>query len=117
VQPRGTQVGPLVRAARRSAGLSLTQLARELGVGKTTIHDLEVGRRSVTGVEVVATARALDSSVAPIEDRIRRTRVDGRIVELEREVAWIERLMHTNGNGNGLIDEPQLSNGSPLEVT
>jgi hypothetical protein len=49
---------------------------------------------------VAAIARAIDTSVAPLERRIRRAKVDGRLVEPEREVAWFERsLVHTNGGG------------------
>jgi transcriptional regulator with XRE-family HTH domain len=113
MQPRGIQVAPLIRAARRGAGLSVAQLAEELGVGKTTVRDLETGRRTVTGVEVRAIARAIETSVAPLEDRIRRARVDGRIVELEREVSWIERtLLQQNGDGHHGIHEQQLSLGT-----
>jgi transcriptional regulator with XRE-family HTH domain len=114
MQARGIQVAPLIRAARRAAGLSVNQLAEELGVGKTTVRDLETGRRIATGIEVAAIARAIDTSVAPLEDRIRRARVDGRIVDLEREVSWIERLMLENGHGHGPVPiyEHQLSLGT-----
>ena len=111
-QARGIQVAPLIEAARNAAGISVAQLAEELGVEQTTIRRLENGRRTPTGIEINAIARAIRTNTAPIETRIRRARVDGRIVELEREVAWIERLVHESGNGHhGLIDEPQLSNG------
>jgi transcriptional regulator with XRE-family HTH domain len=90
----------MIRAARRGAGISVDQLARELGVGRTTIRNLEAGRRIATGIEVAAIAKAIETSVQPLEERIKKARVDSRIVELEREVSWIERLVHQNGNGH-----------------
>ena len=81
-QVRGIQVAPLIGAARRAAGMSAEQLAEELGVERTTIRRLETGRRTPTRIEINAIANVINTSTAPIENRIRRARVDGRIVEL-----------------------------------
>ena len=89
MQPRGIQVAPLIRAARRSASLSINQLAEELGVGRTTVVSLETGRRSATGVEVATIARVIEASVAPLEERLRRARFDNRLVS--SSVSWLVR--------------------------
>jgi transcriptional regulator with XRE-family HTH domain len=99
MQVRGIQVGPLLEAARHAAGMSVAQLADELGITRTTYRRIETGERNPTGIELNTIARVIETSVAPLETRVERAKVNRRIVDLQREIAWIERSVATNGNG------------------
>jgi transcriptional regulator with XRE-family HTH domain len=92
----GTKTGKLIRTARIAAGISQLELARELDVHVSTIRRLENDWRVPTAIEVAAIVRVL-----------------------QMEAAWAEWLIARavpRARPNGLLSEPELSNGSPLEV-
>ncbi|MBX6750474.1 MAG: helix-turn-helix domain-containing protein [Micromonosporaceae bacterium] len=64
-------VGRALRALREAAGLSLSELARQSGVGKATLSELESGRRNPTLETLYALTTALGvplSAVLPAPD-------------------------------------------------
>ena len=60
----GAAAGARVRALRTSAGLSLSALAAEAGIGKGSLSELESGRRNPTLDTLYALARPLGGVVA-----------------------------------------------------
>lgn len=46
-----TTIGDRIRAARRSAGLSQADLARQLGVSRQAVNDIELGRTNFCGLD------------------------------------------------------------------
>lgn len=67
-----TDVGPLLKNARRAAGLSQEQLAQPLGMSRATISALEGGRCDEIGFQklVALLARVgLEVTVAPRKGR------------------------------------------------
>ncbi|GAA4554297.1 helix-turn-helix domain-containing protein [Amycolatopsis samaneae] len=53
-------------AARRAAGLSLAELARLVGVGRSRVWDWENGRQSPSPARLTALAEALDADVGQL---------------------------------------------------
>jgi transcriptional regulator with XRE-family HTH domain len=66
----GTAVGARLRALRQARGVTLSALAREAGLGKGTLSELESGRRNPTleTLFAVTTALGLPLSAALPED-------------------------------------------------
>jgi len=65
-------VGPLLKQARRKAGLSQDQLARPLGMSRATISAIEGGRCEEIGVQKLAALLervGLEITVAPRKGR------------------------------------------------
>lgn len=58
------RVGHALRALRRDAGVSLSELARRSGVGKATLSELEAGRRNPTLETLYALTTALGVPLA-----------------------------------------------------
>jgi transcriptional regulator with XRE-family HTH domain len=81
VQGRREAIASRLRAAREAAGLSQGQVARELGLHRPTISEMEAGRRRVAAEELATFARlyavsptwlscADTAQVDPAEDRL-----------------------------------------------
>ncbi len=69
---RLTEVGPLLKSARRAAGLSQTEIARPLGMSRTTVSALETGQCEEVGFQkLVALLESvgLEVTIAPRKGR------------------------------------------------
>ena len=55
-------VGARIRTARMAQGLTLRELARRIGVGHSTLSDIETGSRSLRVVELMQIAAELETS-------------------------------------------------------
>lgn len=53
-----------IRLAREQAGLSQGQVARQLGIHRPTISEIEAGHRRVSSEELVAFARLYDVEIS-----------------------------------------------------
>lgn len=58
------QIANRIRTARENAGLSQGQAAKQLGVQRPTISEIEAGRRNVTAVEMTTMAKLYGVGVA-----------------------------------------------------
>lgn len=58
-EPVGAEVGRRLRALRLARGISLSELARQAGLGKGTLSELESGRRNPTLDTLFAVTSAL----------------------------------------------------------
>ena len=54
------QVGPLLQAARKSAGLSQTALAERLGISQSRLSAMELNPASISLAQLLALCGALD---------------------------------------------------------
>ena len=66
------EVGPLLKSARRAAGLSQTEIAQPLGMSRTTVSALETGRCEEVGFQkLVALLESvgLEVTIAPRKGR------------------------------------------------
>ncbi|MGH3261033.1 MAG: helix-turn-helix domain-containing protein, partial [Trebonia sp.] len=54
------QVGARIAASRRARGLSQEELAGKVGLERTAITKIEVGRRHINSLELVRLAEVLD---------------------------------------------------------
>jgi ribosome-binding protein aMBF1 (putative translation factor) len=54
------QVGARIAASRRARGLSQEELAAKVGLERTVITKIEVGRRHINSLELVRLAEVLD---------------------------------------------------------
>jgi transcriptional regulator with XRE-family HTH domain len=63
-----TTVGRNVRRHRRAAGMSLAELAAAAGLGKSTLHELELGEGNPTLSTLWALATALDVPLGDLLD-------------------------------------------------
>ena len=69
---RLTEVGPLLKSARRTARLSQTEIAQPLGMSRTTVSALETGRCEEVGFQkLVALLESvgLEVTIAPRKGR------------------------------------------------
>jgi HTH-type transcriptional regulator/antitoxin HipB len=67
-----TEIGPLLKQARRAAGLSQEELAQPLGMSRATISALESGRCEEIGFQKLAALLervGLEVTVAPRKGR------------------------------------------------
>jgi DNA-binding XRE family transcriptional regulator len=55
---------PNLRTARQRAGVTQQELARLAGVGKSTITELEVGRRGAYPITMRRLAKALETEIS-----------------------------------------------------
>src|ERR1700689_1531060 len=53
------EVGRRVRAARRTAGLTQDELAGHLGLGRSSVSNMEAGRQVITAVHLTVLAEVL----------------------------------------------------------
>lgn len=63
-------IGAHIRSARRHRGMSMRALARAIGVGPTTMSQLETGRTRVSAARLAGIAGALD---VPLQDLVSAT--------------------------------------------
>ena len=63
IEQRMAELGDLVRALRRAAGLTQVRLADLAGVGKTSVHDIEKGKTTVRMDTLFAVLRVLNVGV------------------------------------------------------
>ena len=54
------QIGPLVKAARKAAGLSQTELAQRLGISQSRMSAMELDPGSISLEQLLAICAALD---------------------------------------------------------
>ena len=57
------QLGPLIQSARKSAGLSQTQLAQRLGISQSRISAMELDPGSINVEQLLALLAALNHEV------------------------------------------------------
>lgn len=99
--PQAIAVGRRVRALRAERGLTLSALARDAGIGKSSLSELEQGRRNPTLATLYALAGPLGVPlVALLGEEPGNTSSDGslsgRVLHVEHgtdaitEVFWIE---------------------------
>lgn len=79
-----------IRRQRQKAGMSLTQLAKALGVKPSTLDRWETGKTRVTDVYVKRIARQLNCSLAELSGEI-ITRVE--FEEVKEAIARIEKKL------------------------
>jgi transcriptional regulator with XRE-family HTH domain len=71
-----TELGPLLREARRAANLSQTQLAQPLGMSRATISAIESGRCEEIGFAKLAALLELVGMEVIVTPRKRRPTID-----------------------------------------
>lgn len=84
------EIARRVRAARLARGLTQAQVAAALGVHRPTISEMEAGRRSISGTELVRIAHALDVPLPTLlpgaSAGMAATEVDPAILEMARTI-------------------------------
>ena len=110
-----------VRAARALAGLDQPELARVLGISERTLRRIEAGRRPISKMEAHAIAIATNAPVEFLEHGLEAALAREVLSrDVRHELRAIVRAAVGRSNGRralaGIVDEPELANGSPLEV-
>ena len=72
------QLGARLKGARESAGLSQEEVARELGVPRPAVSQMEQGKRRVEALELGRLARLYDRTLAHFaeDDRVGSSRLE-----------------------------------------
>lgn len=66
--PGSARIGKIIREARLRLGMTQTELANRLGVGQSTISEVELGRRSL-GLDLVDALRhILNLDIAHVDN-------------------------------------------------
>lgn len=83
--------GELLRSGREQAGKSIEDVARELGLSKSYIYDVELGRRAPLSIELTRRlARALGVDAVPL---VHAGMVDRNVVSLDMRGSEAHRAL------------------------
>lgn len=100
-------VGARVRALRREHGLSLSALAREAGIGKGSLSELETGRRNPTLATLYAVAAPLGVPLGAL--------LDFRVGAAVADGGFEATLLHAE-RGPSAVSETYLLRAEPGTV-
>jgi transcriptional regulator with XRE-family HTH domain len=85
-----------IKRARERAGLTLTDAADRMGIGKATLSRLETGLATITASRLPIFAKTYGTTVADlIDDRVRARSADQDLHEVARVVEMVEEVVQS----------------------
>lgn len=95
-------VGENIKSYREKRGMSISRLARETGVSRQWIYDIEANNIDPTISKVIAVCEALDISIADVVSGTVDKNLGERVTELERQMKHLKETLRLISVGHKL---------------